>query len=213
MRSFRDKYLENEPVPHLLLRTIRLLGEYRGKEALFMQQTPQVLETLRQVAIIQSTESSNRIEGIEAAPERIKELVEHKTTPQNRSEQEIAGYRDVLNTIHANHANIPLTTGVVLQLQRPRTERVAGIEPNAGPVLQTCRPGDPELGHCPDVGPVTTDRGGRGGVGVRLLLTPRGSEQRQQHRARGHQLDPCLHREFLGFSPRTRPPGTAQRWV
>ncbi len=118
MRSFRNAFLEKQPTPHLLLKTIRILGEYRGKEALFMQQTPQVLETLRQVAIIQSTESSNRIEGIEATPERIKKLVEHKTTPQNRSEQEIAGYRDVLTTIHANHANIPLTTGVVLQLHR-----------------------------------------------------------------------------------------------
>jgi len=94
------------------------LGEYRGKEALFKQQTPQVLESLRQIAIIQSTESSNRIEGIEAPADRIKKLVEHKTTPRNRSEQEIAGYRDALATIHANHANMPFTAGIVLQLHR-----------------------------------------------------------------------------------------------
>jgi Fic family protein len=111
-------FLEKQPIPHSLLRTIRLLGEYRGKEALFVQQTPQVLESLRQVAIIQSTESSNRIEGIEAPAERIKKLVEHKTTPKNRSEQKIAGYRDALATIHANHASISFTTGVVLQLHR-----------------------------------------------------------------------------------------------
>ena len=125
MNSFEAGFLEKQPIPHSLLRTIRLLGEYRGKEALFIQQTPQVLESLRQVAIIQSTESSNRIEGIEAPPARIKKLVEHKTTPKNRSEQEIAGYRDALATIHANHANMPFTTGIVLQLHRDLYQFVA----------------------------------------------------------------------------------------
>lgn len=125
MNSFEMGFLEKQPIPHSLLRTIRLLGEYRGKEGLFMQQTPQVLQSLRQVAIIQSTESSNRIEGIEAPPERIKKLVEHKTTPKNRSEQEIAGYRDALTTIHANHAGMPFTTGIVLQLHRDLYQFVA----------------------------------------------------------------------------------------
>ena len=125
MNSFEQEFLERQPLPHSLLRTIRLLGEYRGKEALFIQQTPQVLESLRQVAIIQSTESSNRIEGIEAPAGRIKKLVERKTTPKNRSEQEIAGYRDALATIHANHANMPFTTGVVLQLHRDLYQFVA----------------------------------------------------------------------------------------
>jgi Fic family protein len=125
MNSFEMEYLEIQPIPHSLLRTIRMLGEYRGKEALFIQQTPQVLESLRQVAIIQSTESSNRIEGIEAPAERIKKLVEHKTTPKNRSEQEIAGYRDALTTIHTNHANMPFTTGIVLQLHRDLYQFVA----------------------------------------------------------------------------------------
>lgn len=118
MHSFDPDFLEKQPIPHSLLRTIRILGEYHGKEALFIQQTPQIMESLRQVAIIQSAESSNRIEGIEAPVERIKKLVEHKTTPKNRSEQEIAGYRDVLATIHANHANMPFTVGIVLQLHR-----------------------------------------------------------------------------------------------
>lgn len=118
MKSFESGFLEHHPIDHGLLSTIRLIGEYKGKEALFIQQTPQVLATLRQIAIIQSTEASNRIEGIEAPPDRIKKIVEHKTKPKNRSEQEIAGYREVLATIHANHANIPFTTGVVLQFHR-----------------------------------------------------------------------------------------------
>ncbi|MEN6474687.1 MAG: Fic family protein [Syntrophaceae bacterium] len=125
MHSFESEFLENQSITHSLLRTIRILGEYRGKEALFIQQTPQVLESLRQVAIIQSTESSNRIEGIEAPAERIKKLVEHKTTPKNRSEQEIAGYRDALATIHSNHANMPFSVGIVLQLHRDLYQFVA----------------------------------------------------------------------------------------
>src|SRR4030067_2977024 len=118
MKSFEPGCIERQPILPQFLRTIRLLGEYKGREALFKQQTPQVLETLRQIAIIQSTESSNRIEGIEAHPNRIRRLVEQKTTPQNRSEQEIAGYREVLATIHANPTDIPFTPGVVLQFHR-----------------------------------------------------------------------------------------------
>ena len=85
---------------------------------LYQRQSPQVLETLRQVAMIQSTESSNRIEGVTAPPHRIRSLVQLKSTPRNRSEQEIAGYRDVLSTIHASASDIPFTANVVLQLHR-----------------------------------------------------------------------------------------------
>lgn len=77
-------------------------GELKGREELFRAQMPQALETLRQAAIIQSTESSNRIEGVTAPPARIRAIVAEKTMPRDRSEQEIAGYQDVLNTIHAN---------------------------------------------------------------------------------------------------------------
>ena len=118
MKSFEPGFLENQSIPHPLLRTIRLIGEYKGKQSLFHKQTPQVLEALRQIAVIQSIESSNRIEGIEAPFDRIKKIAENKTKPANRSEQEIAGYRAVLSTIHANYANIPFTTGVVLQFHR-----------------------------------------------------------------------------------------------
>ncbi|MGI2909484.1 Fic family protein [Tolypothrix sp. VBCCA 56010] len=118
MKSFEPGFIERQPITQNLLRTIRLIGEYKGKQELFKEQAPQVLETLRQAAIIQSTESSNRIEGITAPLERIKELVAEKTTPRDRSEQEIAGYRDVLTTIHTSYAHIPFTPGVVLQLHR-----------------------------------------------------------------------------------------------
>src|SRR5215216_5129887 len=100
MHSLTPEFLERQPVTPALVTTIRELGEFKGKQDLFREQAPQVLETLREAAVIQSTESSNRIEGVVAPPERIRELVAHRTTPENRSEQEIAGYREVLNSIH-----------------------------------------------------------------------------------------------------------------
>lgn len=118
MHSIDEKFDARLPLTHSLVRTIGLLGEYRGKEQLYRQQMPQQLETLREVAVIQSTESSNRIEGVTAPAKRIRDLVAEKTTPQDRPEQEIAGYRDVLNTIHGNHAAMRFTAGLVKQLHR-----------------------------------------------------------------------------------------------
>lgn len=118
MKSFEPGFLEKQGIPQNLLRTIRLLGEYKGKEEVFKQQSPQVLETLRQTAVIQSTESSNRIEGVVAPHDRIVKIVQKKVKPGNRSEQEIAGYRDVLNTIHTNHANMKFTVNLILQMHR-----------------------------------------------------------------------------------------------
>lgn len=116
--SFGREFIAGQPISQNLLQTIRLLGEYRGKQALFVGQSPQALETLRQVAVIQSIESSNRIEGVTAAPDRLRELVAEKTTPQDRSEQEIAGYREVLKLIHERHQGIEVKPSVVLQLHR-----------------------------------------------------------------------------------------------
>jgi Fic family protein len=118
MKSLHAEFLHRQSITQNILQTIRRIAEYKGKQDLYKEQSPQILETLRQAAIIQSTESSNRLEGITAPLERIRDLVAQQTTPRNRSEQEIAGYRDVLNTIHANHADIPFTTGVVLQFHR-----------------------------------------------------------------------------------------------
>ena len=122
MQSFISGVIERQSIPQSLLQTIRLLGEYKGKQALYKNQSPQVLETLQQVAIIQSTESSNRIEGIATAPQRLQLLMTDKIKPQSRSEQEILGYREVLNTIHANYDGMLFTPGLVLQLHRDLTQ-------------------------------------------------------------------------------------------
>lgn len=118
MKSFSSVYLDKIAVPQRLITTIRQIGEYKGKQELYKQQAPEMLENLRQVAMIESTESSNRLEGIVADEKRLRALVAEKTAPANRPEAEIAGYRDVLNTIHASYDHIPFTDNVVLQLHR-----------------------------------------------------------------------------------------------
>ena len=126
MKSFEPDFLNRLPATQNVIQSVRVIGEFKGRQDLYKQQTPQVLETLKQAAIIQSAESSNRIEGVTAPLKRIQALVAEKTTPRNRSEQEIAGYRDVLNTIHANYADIPFTPGVVLQFHRDLYQHAAG---------------------------------------------------------------------------------------
>lgn len=118
MHSFDDRFDRRLPYTHGLVRTVREIGELRGREELYRNQSPQVLETLRQAAVIQSTESSNRIEGVTAPLKRIRDLVAERTTPRDRDEQEIAGYRDVLGTIHANHDAMQPSSNLVLQLHR-----------------------------------------------------------------------------------------------
>lgn len=101
-----------------MLASVRMIAEAKGQESLHKKQVPQALETLRQVAMIQSTESSNRIEGVYADHSRIVALVQEKTAPRNRDESEIAGYRKVLATVHEDWEGIPFTPNVLLQLHR-----------------------------------------------------------------------------------------------
>ncbi|MGZ8996147.1 MAG: Fic family protein [Rhodospirillales bacterium] len=126
MMSFIPTFEAHAPLNFAILQAVAAIHEYRGKEALYRQQAPQALETLRQVAVIQSVESSNRIEQVIAPPQRIRQLVAQKTQPRNRSEQEIAGYRDVLNTIHRDHGAIPFSPNIVLQFHRDLLAYVGG---------------------------------------------------------------------------------------
>ena len=95
-----------------------LIHEYKGKQDLYLRQKPAELDRLVAIAKVQSTESSNRMEGIVTTSSRINALMRRKTMPRNRDEKEIAGYRDVLNTIHENHDYIPVRTNYILQLHR-----------------------------------------------------------------------------------------------
>lgn len=116
MKSVRPEFLQPLSFDSSHLSTLRELGEYRGKQELYSQRTPESREMLRRVSILESSESSNRLEGITAPRNRLKELVLKAAAPRNRSEQEIAGYRDALNLIHESHASMSLTPGLVQQL-------------------------------------------------------------------------------------------------
>lgn len=101
--------------------TVNMLGmihEYKGQQNLFIEAKADVLSHLLEIAKIQSTEASNRIEGIYTSDARIQALVKEKSAPRNRNENEIAGYRDVLATIHENYDYIPPRANVILQLHR-----------------------------------------------------------------------------------------------
>lgn len=115
MKSLQPHYLERFTLKPELLSSIRALGEYKGKEELYNKQPPDALEKLLESAMIQSVESSNRIEGVTAPHTRIKKIVTGKAEPKTRSELEIAGYRDALNLIHQSHPDIPLSENVLLQ--------------------------------------------------------------------------------------------------
>ena len=112
---------DNSPKALLTPEIMALVGairEYKGKQELYLNVRADVLNALMEVAKIQSTTSSNRIEGIATSDARMRELMSQKTVPRNRNEQEIAGYRDVLATIHENHDFISITPNVILQLHR-----------------------------------------------------------------------------------------------
>ena len=94
------------------------IHEYKGEQALFIEAKADTLTKLVEIAKIQSTEASNKIEGIYTSDERLKKLVQDKTTPHTRNEQEIAGYRDVLATIHESFDYIPPKSSLILQLHR-----------------------------------------------------------------------------------------------
>lgn len=116
MMTFRDLARHFGALPPGRVQSLLVIAEAKGREEVFRRQNPAGLDTLREIARIQSAEASNAIENIFAPRERIEALVAEKTTPQNRSEQEIAGYRYVLDQIHANTTNIPFEPRYVLQL-------------------------------------------------------------------------------------------------
>lgn len=101
-----------------IVQMIAGIHEHKGRQELFLEADIDELKTLLEVALIQSTGASNRIEGIYTTDKRLKELVEQKAEPRNRSEQEIAGYREVLATIHESYEYIVPRPNLILQLHR-----------------------------------------------------------------------------------------------
>lgn len=101
-----------------IVNMLTLLHEYKGKQELYIESKADVLTALLEVAKIQSTKASNRIEGIFTSDERLVAIVKEKSEPRNRSEEEIAGYREVLTTIHENYEYINASSNIIIQLHR-----------------------------------------------------------------------------------------------
>jgi Fic family protein len=118
MQTLDPEYLARLTFAPAQVSALRALGEYRGKQELYERQRPETLEALRTVAVIESTDSSNRLEGITAPKARLEALVERSTEPRNRSEQEIAGYRDALELIHQSRRDMPFSVSVIRQLHQ-----------------------------------------------------------------------------------------------
>ena len=118
MRTFNYSKIKDQKWDSEILSLIAAIYKEAGKQEMYLKQRPEQLEKLVEIAKIQSTEASNAIEGIVTTNTRIKQLVTEKTTPKNRNEQEIAGYRDVLNIIHESFDAIPITKNYILQLHK-----------------------------------------------------------------------------------------------
>ena len=118
MRAFNYSLIKDWKWDSELLGYIAAIYKEAGKQELYLKQRPEELEKLVEIAKVQSTEASNAIEGIVTTSTRIRQLVEEKTTPKNRNEQEIAGYRDVLGIIHESFDAIPITQNYILQLHK-----------------------------------------------------------------------------------------------
>lgn len=118
MHEYKYKTVADTLLTADIVSMLTKIHEYKGEQNLFIEAKSDILTKLVEIAKIQSTESSNKIEGIYTSDERIKKLITDKTTPRNRDEQEIAGYRDVLSTIHDNFDFIPPKSTMILQLHK-----------------------------------------------------------------------------------------------
>ncbi len=118
MREFDFKVSASKLLTNDIVNMLGYIHEYKGQQNLFIEAKADILSHLLEIAKIQSTEASNRIEGIYTSDERIRALIKEKSAPRNRNENEIAGYRDVLATIRESYDYIPPRSNVILQLHR-----------------------------------------------------------------------------------------------
>ena len=116
MKSFRSGRLRDYRVRVSRVWLLIDIAEFKGKQELLTRQTPRFLKTLRDTAIVRSAESSNRIEGVVVAPSRLEPIVLRNSRPQNRSEQEVQGYRQALSEIHSPHADLAITPDTIRSL-------------------------------------------------------------------------------------------------
>lgn len=115
MNSFKR---ENVELPLKSVWLMNSIAEYKGKQELYTKQSPQVLKLLLEAALIESAESSNRIEGVTVEKIRLKPLVIGHSKPKDRSEEEVAGYRKALDLVHTKHKSLEVTPEIIKELHR-----------------------------------------------------------------------------------------------
>lgn len=118
MKSVDPTYVSRITLRPVHVATLRVIGEYIGKQEIYTHQSPEALETLRKLATIESVESSNRLEGITAERLQIEGMVLRSAKPRGKSEQEIAGYRDALALVHEHWGTLELSLGTIQRLHR-----------------------------------------------------------------------------------------------
>lgn len=145
MMSFRGGRLRDYKLPMSTLWLSGDITEAKGRQELYTKQAPQVLQALRELAMVESVVSSNRIEGVTVAPDRVRPLVLGNTRPKDRSEEEIQGYRNALTRIHTNAGLLPVTPDTLRQLHRIIQEGAgdAGEWKNVDNDIIEFRPGEP----------------------------------------------------------------------
>lgn len=149
MMTFRNQRLRNFAVPMSTNWLLNDLAEAKGKQELYTRQSPQMLKALREMALVQSVESSNRIEGVTVAADRLRSLVLGHARPKDRSEQEIAGYRRALHLIHTKAADLAITPDLLRRFHRLCQEgsgdagqfkkvdnEVIELQPGAAPIIR-----------------------------------------------------------------------------
>jgi Fic family protein len=149
MMTFRNNFLRDFSLPMSTSWLLADIAESKGKQELYTRQSPQILKALREMALIQSTESSNRIEGVTVDADRLRLLVLSNTKPRDRSEQEVQGYRLALNEIHTRHEKLPINAATLKRLHalcqaasddggqfKLLDNEVIELKPGAAPVIR-----------------------------------------------------------------------------
>ncbi len=124
MHNFEYKENARKLLTPEIVNLLSSIYEHKGRQQLFVEAKKDELNSLLEIAKIQSTKSSNRIEGIFTTDKRFEELMQKKSEPRNRNEQEISGYRDVLSTIHESYDYISPTSNIIQQLQKSKKRTV-----------------------------------------------------------------------------------------
>ena len=118
MKRINYEFIKKLPLDLEIMNLVSYLHECKGKQELFLESKPQILSKLVEVAKIQSIDKSNKIEGIKTTDKRLKEIVNKKSRPKNRDEQEIAGYREVIDMIHSSYDYIKFSKNDILTLHK-----------------------------------------------------------------------------------------------